>query len=83
MDVFEIVQNYLVANGYDGLVDDFGECACLVGELAPCAQIGGSCRAGHRVHVPRGSCEYHGAGCTWHIAPGRRPSPAPGEAPTS
>jgi hypothetical protein len=83
MDVIEIVTSYLIANGYDGLVEEFGECACLVGDPAPCGQISDSCRAGHRVHVPRGSCEEHGDRCTWHIVAGRRPNPAPGEVPTS
>jgi hypothetical protein len=34
MNVREIVEEYLKANGFDGLAGD--ECGCQIGDLAPC-----------------------------------------------
>ena len=45
MTVLEIVEKYLRDNGYDGLYLP-GECACKIGDLAPCGEINEDCRAG-------------------------------------
>ena len=55
MSVSEIIKNTLKANGFDGLYhpDPELECGCLVGNLAPCIELGGNpweCKFGY--HVP-------------------------------
>jgi hypothetical protein len=47
MNVLKIVSDHLVRNGFAGLVSDDRECACLVGDLAPCEQIGELCEPGY------------------------------------
>lgn len=41
-----IVSGYLRAMRYDGLYNTDGLCACRLGDLFPCSEIGESCRAG-------------------------------------
>lgn len=60
--MIEIVQLYLVANGYDGLSSDV--CACKADDLAPCGAIGGDCQAGYLAPCPP-DCGDH----DWHISP--------------
>lgn len=89
IDVETIIKNYLVENGYDGLVDPDHECACLVADLAPCRSTYGDsatvveCIAGHRVAIQPGSCAEHGAACSWHVVAGKRPRQKPTEAAES
>ncbi len=45
-EVSEMIHEYLVKNGYDGLFEP-GVCACLLEDLAPCGQIVDGCRAGY------------------------------------
>lgn len=53
MTVIEIVAEWLKANGYDGLVDVIGECACLIDDLIPCdCEHIESCQAGKLVKLP-------------------------------
>ena len=63
MDVHEIVKKYLQTAGYDGLVEEHGDCACLSTDLAPCGEMKQGCVAGHRV-------DCH-SGCNFHIVPGK------------
>lgn len=66
--VLEMVAANLKENGYDGLYDDGGECACDLDDLAPCSQIGERCRAGYRYWCEDLDCEYTlDAGRHWHI----------------
>lgn len=62
----EIVAQYLKANGYDGLYNECGECACLIGDLAPCGEMSGECVSGYKA-----KCDDDGCGCCtdngWHI----------------
>ena len=46
--VIEIVKSYLVANGFDGLVQVDAECGCLCDDLAPCQSDYGQCEPGYR-----------------------------------
>ncbi len=56
-EVLEIVKAFLVTNHYDGLVEEYGECACEIADLAPCGQLVNDCSAGYRTtEVPQG-CE--------------------------
>ena len=71
LTVLKIVRERLIAEGYDGLVSERGDCACLVGDLAPCNAIGEWCESGHRVDGCSDDC---GDGCDWHVVVGKRGS---------
>lgn len=49
MRVLEMVRERLLADGYDGLVDEHGECGCRLDDLAPCGEMGEGCEAAHAV----------------------------------
>lgn len=66
MNVLEIIKVYLKEKEYDGLVDEFGECACGLSDLAPCGHMSENCEAGWK-----GPCNC-GAGCGWHITTNKR-----------
>jgi len=68
MKVKEIVRQFLVREGYDGLVNEDAECACGPEDLMPCCEPGMWCEAGHEVR-----CDC-GEGHDFHIVPGRRPT---------
>lgn len=59
LTVLEIVEAHLRANGYDGLVSEDRECACLVSDLAPCGEMMETCVAGYRVPCYCGEHDYH------------------------
>ncbi len=46
MDVKQIVKEYLVEHGYDGLYGE--ECACLIEDLAPCDEMCYDCSPGYK-----------------------------------
>ena len=48
MNVLEIIKEYLVQNGYDGLYNTAGECACLIEDLAPCSESCSDCEPGYK-----------------------------------
>ena len=68
IDVLGIVEKWLVDNGFDGLYEPEGECACRLSEtgIAPCGQIGHDCRPGHLI-VPCPTPDNCGKSCEWHI----------------
>jgi len=39
MNAKEIIEEYLNANGYNGLCDPDGECGCAVNDLCPCDNL--------------------------------------------
>jgi len=43
MNICGLLQQYLVDNGYDGLVSWDGECGCLLTDLFPCDSPDGRC----------------------------------------
>jgi len=53
-DVIELVESALTKKGFDGLYRD-NECGCVIGDLAPCGEIGAHCEAGYKVEAPEGS----------------------------
>ncbi len=63
-DVPELVEIALKKEGFDGLFSDDGECACLIGDIAPCGEIGHHCQAGYRREGCSPEC---GLGCSFHI----------------
>lgn len=46
--VIEIVKAHLIANGFDGLVQQDAVCGCLCDDLAPCCDNISSCKPGYR-----------------------------------
>ncbi len=48
MNVQQIVEKHLCDNGYDGLVNTQFECACFVGDIAPCGDMAEECQAGYK-----------------------------------
>ena len=66
MDIRKIIEDYLVAGGYDGLY--CGECACGIEDLWPCAEIGNveDCSPGYKHSGCSPEC---GQGCGFHVGP--------------
>jgi hypothetical protein len=60
MEIRELLEEALEANGYDGLYQH-GVCACRKGDLMPCGEPGAQCMAGRLIDV--GSC----CGASFHI----------------
>lgn len=57
----DIVEKYLLDNGYDGLYSDYG-CGCLIGDLTPCGgESLSGCRPGYKT---RCDCGEH----VWHVS---------------
>lgn len=76
--VIEMVAAALKSGGFDGLFNTDGECACQVGDLAPCGEICEGCEAGYYTETGCGpECESHDGDCDWHI---QREKPEAGEA---
>ena len=61
----EVVREYLIAHGFDGLFCVEGDpCGCVLADLAPCEDITDECIAGYR----RDGCtEECGQGCEFHV----------------
>ena len=57
--VLEIVRAHLKQNGFDGLSNEDGECACIFSDLAPCGEMSQKCRAGYRRLCDCGDHDYH------------------------
>jgi len=57
-NVKDIIREYLVANGYDGLFNFDGECACLLDDLMPCEQCCDECIPGYRADDPTGEYDF-------------------------
>ena len=61
----DIIKSYLTENGYDGLYNSNGECACELSDLAPCGDLYATdCAAGYK---QKGCTESCGSGCDFHI----------------
>ncbi len=68
MIVIEIVHDCIEKNGYDGLYSEDSQCACELGNLAPCGNIEHGCTMGYRYVCNDEGCEYYGyAGEHWHM----------------
>lgn len=71
MNVKQIVEGWLTANGYDGLFDF--ACGCKVGDLMPCDEYAhiGHCKPGVFVECPHPEdCECsNGDRSEFHIGP--------------
>ena len=56
--VEEIVRQYLIEHGYDGLYSDVLECGCSLDDLMPCEGSPFKCVPGYRVEDPTGECDF-------------------------
>jgi len=55
MTLEDIVRDWLLDHGYDGLCYPEEECGCGINDLMPCGQPSLNCVAGHRIEAPEGS----------------------------
>jgi len=69
--VYDIVKQYLVANGFDGLFHE-SNCACQLSDLCPCGEYFGDCEPGYKT-----TCDgpyddpdqaWCGGDCGFHIS---------------
>ena len=67
MDIRQITEQWLRANGYDGLTTE--NCGCDVNDLMPCVDLAGAdCKAGYKIPCPGGKdCNAYGD-CDFHIS---------------
>jgi len=55
----DIVEKYLLDNGYDGLYSDY-ECGCLIGDLMPCGgESFSGCQPGYKTRCDCGEHDWH------------------------
>jgi len=68
MAIRDIIKQWLKDNGYDGLVDEPGECGCTLDDFMPCCEGWMlDCEPGYKRPCPgEDKCEYNCGG--WHIA---------------
>lgn len=62
MNVKQIIETYLKENGFDGLFNTDGECACLIGDFMPCGMVSDECEAGYKK-----DCDCEGQTCNFHV----------------
>lgn len=67
MNCRDIVEKYLIENGFDGLYNPEGECACENNDLAPCDDIIAFCEPGYKTKCDPENCP-NGGGCDFHIS---------------
>lgn len=64
--VKNIVGEYLLAKGFDGLWHCDAPCGCALDDLEPCGNMSAECKAGHFQPC---NCDE---GCDFHIGPERK-----------
>lgn len=79
MTTLEIVREHLKANGYEGLNNPRGDCACECSDLSPGNRAATTCLTeyctpGYKVPCDPKDCPADG-NCDWHIAGRRGPCP--------
>ena len=52
MNVQDIVKEYLVAHGYDGLCNPDAGCGCVFYDLAPCGEWCSDCVPEYKHYIP-------------------------------
>jgi hypothetical protein len=65
-DIKDIVADYLITRGYEGLWNEFIDCGCEISDLMPCDEPSGDCRPGVKIPCPKDECVLGGE-CEWHI----------------
>jgi hypothetical protein len=68
LTIRDLIEAKCLADGYDGLFNDAGECSCTLEELAPCGCLNEECAFG----VKKMGCTC-GEGCDFHIVPPGEP----------
>lgn len=63
MKVRQIVEAYLKENGFDGLFNTNGECACVLDDLVACGELSEDCQAGYKK-----PCDEDEDGHTWIVS---------------
>lgn len=48
MTTIEIIKQYLIDNGFDGLYNEDLECGCELADLEPCDSLQSNCKAGYK-----------------------------------
>lgn len=69
INVKEIVRQYLNKNGFDGLCEEYSQCACEKPDLMSCEEGGlPSCEPGYKITCAdvKEGCDY-GDECRFHI----------------
>ena len=67
MNVIKMVAGSLKSNGFDGLYNEYENCACELDDLAPCIGIQSDCVAGYRYWCEDADCEFTAdVGKHWH-----------------
>lgn len=59
LTAIEIVQGYLVTNGFDGLCAPELECGCVLSDLQPCQNDFSGCVPGYAVSSDDGECDFY------------------------
>jgi len=59
LDVGDIVYAYLEKNGYHGLWNPSGECACVLKDLGACGEMSHECQAGYMAPCDCGDHDFH------------------------
>lgn len=71
MTIIDIVSEYLKENGYDGIYNSDGECACCLEDgLRPCGEDFSECKPGYKVKyedLPEEKKAVFDSSCDWYI----------------
>lgn len=59
LSVLDMVRERLIADGYDGLYNPVGDCACTHDDLAPCGDMTSDCVAGWKAPCHCGEHDWH------------------------
>jgi len=71
--VREIIKEYLIKHGYDGLYETkHNECACEVDDLIPCDGECADCAPGYKITCNNLEECYFGDYPHWHIVPEKK-----------
>jgi len=56
--VIELVKKHMEDNGFEGLLQEDGECACKLDDLVPCDQNPMYCKFGYVTRDPSGEFDF-------------------------
>ena len=57
VNIGTIVERWLQENGYDGLFNEDGDCACKLSDLSPCEHLSHACKPGYLTTVCPEGCD--------------------------
>jgi hypothetical protein len=70
INIINIVKEYLIDNGYDGLYHPIETCGCVLREIAPCEGCVFECRPGYKIKTPVDHDQY--GETEWIISPAKQ-----------